>query len=663
MSLLSNQSAIVGNFQNLNSLVQHTQSINGGGIGEWGSSAPGEVLTWNSLTKVWEPQPITGGTNVSVSPISSDDPYYLTFVKQEVGSVPLHTNTDIYYNPHTQVMTVPMIDSIVTEAVNSNNVTVTNDPTTVATYYPTFVASTAGSNNIRVDGSTYTYNPGTNTLTVANLQGNASSSTDATNASNVGVTDDTVTNTTYYPTFVANNTGNNNIRVDSTALTYNPGTNVFSCTSLNVTNINGAPYPPVQPLRFPIGNTLTVDIVNGDNTIADAQRYSYPFKSISAALAKAVAGENVIVNAGVYNETLTLPNSVSLTGTGTQCVVIQKLNVLVDTTLITVGSNCRLENFTAKLTTSADVQLVGIHFPSGATPETGTSITTKMRNSVWTVDNTGAANPTKDIIGVLSDGVSSTDYTAVNAIQRTSINVISKSVYNNVTKIGKTRGILVSGVNYFSVRDMVVWARGSGTNIIGVETSVAGANCSIKTSTVGGYSDTVGATYADINRFTTNPLTTFSTILLGFTDLLYNRDNGNSFSVVTESSNTTFGCFGNLVNNKTYNLVVGSYDVSQLSTDVNEHFDVLVPQNTIMFVCTLRYSGNIGPATLTFQLWKHNPPNPDVQVYTLALSGVNTILNQNKSVDFAQGEIYYARLDVNGNTTSNGYFVATLGFY
>ena len=603
MSLLSEKSATVGNFKLLTSERQYTDVLNGGGIGDLSSGDNGYTLLYNKVNNLWTPQPVTIGTNVFVSPDSSNNPFYLPFVNATNGSVPLKANTSLSYNPGLQTLTVPFTDTIASNAILSED------------------------------------------------------------ADEVGIQDDTSTNALMYPTFVASNGGYNNVRVDSTALTYNPFTNVLSCTSLNVTNINGQLYP------FSTGNTLTVDAVYGDDTTAGTglNRYSFPFKTISAALLKAVAGENVIVNAGVYNETLVIPDNVSLTGTGTQCVVIQKLNVTADTTLITVGSNCRLENFTARLNCTGNYTLVGIRFPSG------TSTSTKMRNSVWTVENKAAA-PTTDVIGVLSDGTSDLGYTAVNAIQRTSINVIGNSVYSAGPPVtGRVRGILISGANYFSVRDMVVWARGSGTNIIGAETSAENANLSLKTSTVGGFSDNPapGVVYADINRyFTTTPTTKSSTILIGFTDLQNSRANGNpspsttgnSFTVVTESSSTTFGCYGNL-QQTTYYLVPGTNNVNQLSN--SDHFNVIIPQSSIMFVCYLTFSKPlpVGSSSLTFQIWKHTPPT---KLYELVLlPPATTVFDQNRSIDFVQGEVYYTTLLVGAGTSppNNASFSAVLGFY
>lgn len=60
--------------------------------------------------------------------------------------------------------------------------------------------------------------------------GSATTATTATNANNVAVTDNTSTNSDYYPTFVTNTTGNLPITVSSTKLKYNPSTGVLTAT-------------------------------------------------------------------------------------------------------------------------------------------------------------------------------------------------------------------------------------------------------------------------------------------------------------------------------------------------------------------------------------------------------------------------------------------------
>jgi len=66
------------------------------------------------------------------------------------------------------------------------------------------------------------------------LSGNASTATDATNTTNIGVTDQNGNVGPYYVTFVTNTTGNQPISVDSTSLKYDASTE-----TLTVTNVAG----------------------------------------------------------------------------------------------------------------------------------------------------------------------------------------------------------------------------------------------------------------------------------------------------------------------------------------------------------------------------------------------------------------------------------------
>jgi len=67
-------------------------------------------------------------------------------------------------------------------------------------------------------------------LTGVSIDGSAGSATTATNANNVAVTDDTTTNADYYVTWVNNTSGNRAISVSSTKLKFNPSSGVLTTT-------------------------------------------------------------------------------------------------------------------------------------------------------------------------------------------------------------------------------------------------------------------------------------------------------------------------------------------------------------------------------------------------------------------------------------------------
>jgi hypothetical protein len=77
---------------------------------------------------------------------------------------------------------------------------------------------------------------------ITSIDGSAASATTATNSTNVGITNDTTTNATMYPTWVTATTGNLPEKTSSTKLTFNPSTGtlastVFSGSGASLTSI------------------------------------------------------------------------------------------------------------------------------------------------------------------------------------------------------------------------------------------------------------------------------------------------------------------------------------------------------------------------------------------------------------------------------------------
>jgi hypothetical protein len=195
---------------------------------------------------------------------------------------------------------------------------------------------------------------------------------------------------------------------------------------------------------------------------------------------------------------------------------------------------------------------------------------------------------------------------------------------------------------------MVVYA--TGVSSIGIETADPNAFADIKTTTVYG-----GA--FDIRRGQGN-------LELGFTNLANAKSGTSSFSVVTEPSFTTFGIIGNLGNNTTYYIAPGTIPVASLPSTIASRFEIPVTQNIILFAGTIKFSGTI-PNSITMNIYKLiGGIGSDILVYTLQLvnGGPTQVTNQQSSVDFRQGDTYYATLTTAGNP-GTGIFTATLAFY
>lgn len=178
---------------------------------------PTNSIRWTSATARWQKYNGTSWADLSTA-------YQIAITGNAGTATTLQTartiNT-VSFNGSANVVVEPYVEQ---------------DLATAATRYLTFVdSSTAGHQRLNLD-TDLSYNPNTNTLTVANLAGNAATATSATtagsattattatNATNVDVTDDTTTNATYYPALVTANSGNLPHKVSSTKLTFNPST-------------------------------------------------------------------------------------------------------------------------------------------------------------------------------------------------------------------------------------------------------------------------------------------------------------------------------------------------------------------------------------------------------------------------------------------------------
>ena len=259
----------------------------------------------------------------------------------------------------------------------------------------------------------------------------------------------------------------------------------------------------IQGSLVPIGNTLRVDAVYGNDTAAAASRYDTAFLTIGAAIALIASGEHILLSAGTYNESITIPNGVSIRGASVQTCIIRKTSVTTDTTLVTMGENSRLEDVTMQLTSAGHHTLKGIVF-SGTT-----TVNAKLRTSVVTVNNSSASSVgTSTVIGVECNGTGTLGSASFsfNSLKGSTINVYSNGG-------GVKRGILVSGTNIVTTRDLNVYVAQPATttstgSYVGVETNDTSDTGSIqlRTTTIGTVTPTVGQSYTASDILQTRPI-------------------------------------------------------------------------------------------------------------------------------------------------------------
>ena len=125
----------------------------------------------------------------------------------------------------------------------SSAISITDDTTTNATRYITFVTATTGTvSGENVSSTKLQFNPSTGVITATGFSGDGSNLTgtasllsiggNAQTASQVAITNNTSTNATYYPMFSAASSGNNAATVSSTKLKFNPSTGALTASQL-----------------------------------------------------------------------------------------------------------------------------------------------------------------------------------------------------------------------------------------------------------------------------------------------------------------------------------------------------------------------------------------------------------------------------------------------
>jgi hypothetical protein len=307
--------------------------------------------------------------------------------------------------------------------------------------------------------------------------------------------------------------------------------------------------------NVPLGvgsNFIKVDSVWGNDTLAATNKYQIPFKTVSAGVSGATSGDTVFVYPGTYNEpSMTLPTGICLRGANVQTVNIQQLGVTGDTTFITMGESTRIEDLTLKMTSSEHHTLKGIYFGGQ------TSVTAKIRTAVLTVDNstagyTGASN----VYGVEFGGTGTlgAGSFSFNSLKGSTINVFSDGA-------GIKRGILVSGTNVSSTRDMNVYVAaptnptGATGSYVGVETNDGESGAiQLRSTTIGTVRPGTTGTYTASDILQSTPATIENPTYLASpgiqlgpgTDLVTKSAGGRGFSTYIYPTTIYYGLKGEL---------------------------------------------------------------------------------------------------------------------
>lgn len=479
--------------------------------------------------------------------------------------------------------------------------------------------------------------------------------------------------------------------IGSSNLTFSSDSGILTVSSAAISNnlslavVNGASYPhtfgiPGQVLTISAaantlywgtlpaasyGNVMRVDPVYGNDSYGVLG--TYPFLTVEAALAVATTGQSVWLMPGNHNLSagITVPTGVSMRGMSVQTTTVQMLNVTANTTLLTMGTNTRVEDLTLKLTSQEHHTLKGVSFSGTTTADA------KLRTCVVTVNNASAgAGGSSTVTGVECSGTGSLGPSSFsfNSLKGSTINVYSDGG-------GNKRGVLVSATNVVTTRDMNVYVAQPATpntatgSYVGVETDDPANTGSIqlRSTTVGVVSASGANTYTASDILQTTPSNvTFPTYLATAgvqigpgVDLVTKSAGGKPFSTYIYPTTLFYAARGAVTAQKTGYLWPG--------TEKFVNGAGSVPDNTTpaaryrvqqpLIVAGLMASCGIGPGlgnTAVITVCKNPSTGTAISgetaiVVTLSGTGSVTESYYNTTVDFKAGDYIGIFVNIGGN--------------
>jgi hypothetical protein len=325
------------------------------------------------------------------------------------------------------------------------------------------------------------------------------------------------------------------------------------------------------------------------------------------------------------------------------------LGVTANTTLVTMGENTRMEDLTLKLTSSGHYTLKGIVFGGSS------SITAKIRTCVLTVDNSTAPVGGSSIVtGVeaLGTGTLGAGTFSFNSLKGSTFNVYSNGG-------GNKRGILISGTNLMSTRDVNIYvAQPSNTastgSYVGVETADSSNTGSIqlRTTTIGTVTPVSGNAYTASDILQTNPTTITNPSYLASagiqvgpgTDLVTKTAGGKGFSTYSYPTTIFYGLKGNVRNIADGYLWPGSQEVKSTtfpdSSSPAGYYRIQQPCILSGMSCGLNTAPGTGHAiTLTVRRTPIATGTIVDTIFTVTLGATDILQNfYNGSVNLAAGD-------------------------
>ena len=298
-----------------NGTANTANNLSGGGAGQivyqnaLGSTAylpagsTGQFLLSNGTSA---PSWATVATSVTIADQTTDTAtYYPLFYSATSGSTNTveTSSTKLQYQPSTGKFTATLFSGSGASLTNIPNGALNNSSVTIGS---TSIA--LGATSLTLAGLTSV----TATTHIGALTGNADTATTATNATNSAITDNTSSSATFYPTLVSTTSGNQALNTSSTKLSFQPSTSTLSASIFSgaATNIYGGAVNRI-PVQSAANTTSFIIAPTVASTVLSWSGSAFTWVGIGGSTM-------VYPSAGIPNSTGTAwTTSYSTTGSGT----------------------------------------------------------------------------------------------------------------------------------------------------------------------------------------------------------------------------------------------------------------------------------------------------------------------------------------------------------
>lgn len=255
---------------------------------------------------------------------------------------------------------------------NFASTTVVSSDTSTITY-PTFVTGTSGNQAQKIN-TNLTYNALSNTLTVANVTGTASTATNANNVYNSGIT----TAGTYGVAYMTNTVGNTAISSDvvGSHLTFNPNTNTLATRILTVSSTGTAiTAPNATTINFPSANVIATTFTGAlTGNATSASTATLATTATTATLATTATNATNVGITADNTSTVTYPTFVTGTSGNQNQRVDTDLTYNTSTNTLTVANVSGNASTATSATTASNLTALNPITPSYSYPVSSPSL-------------------------------------------------------------------------------------------------------------------------------------------------------------------------------------------------------------------------------------------------------------------------------------------------